>query len=71
MWDLPRQARTQMGLAQVDEVSIVDNDKIRLTCRYFVADGEEFILAIVALPYQSYRRLTNRAIREIRRFWPG
>lgn len=66
-----RQAQTQLGLAQVDEVSIVDNDKIRLTCRYFVADGEELILAIVALPYQSYRRLTNRAIREIRRFWPG
>lgn len=66
-----RQARTQMSLAWVDEVSIVDNDKMRLTCRYFVVDGEELILAIVAPPYQSYRRLTNQAIREIRRCWPG
>ena len=66
-----RQARTQLGLAWVDEVSIVDDDKIRLTCRYFVVDGEELILAIVAPPYQPYRRLTNQAIREIRRCWLG
>jgi predicted regulator of Ras-like GTPase activity (Roadblock/LC7/MglB family) len=66
-----RQARTQMGLARVDEVSIVDSDKIRLTCRYFVVDGEELILAIVAPPYQAHRRLTNQAIREIRLGWLG
>jgi predicted regulator of Ras-like GTPase activity (Roadblock/LC7/MglB family) len=64
-----RQTQTQMGLAQVDEVSIVDDDKMRLTCRYFVADGEELVLAIVAPPYQPYRRLTNQAIREIKRCW--
>lgn len=66
-----RQARTQMGLAWIDEVSIVDDNKMRLTCRYFTVDGEELILAIVAPPHQTHRRLTNQAIREIRQSWLG
>lgn len=63
------QARSQIGLDEIDEVSVVQGDKMRLICRYFVAGDEEFILAVIAPPYQTYRRLTNRAISRIKRTW--
>ena len=62
-------AREQIGLDEIDEVSIVQGDKMRLVCRYFVAEEEELILAVIAPPYQSYRLLTNRAISRIKRSW--
>lgn len=64
-----RPAREKMGLDDVDEVSIVQRDKMRLVCRYFVVGDEELILAVVAPPHQTYRRLTNRAISRITRTW--
>jgi predicted regulator of Ras-like GTPase activity (Roadblock/LC7/MglB family) len=64
-----QQAREQIGLDEVDEVSIVQGDKMRLVCRYFVAGDEQLVLAVIAPPYQTYRRLTNRAIARIKRFW--
>ncbi|MDY7041147.1 MAG: hypothetical protein SVX38_09820 [Chloroflexota bacterium] len=62
-------AQTYIGLQQVDEVSIVDSDRIRLVCRPFTVGDEELVLTIVAPPYRTYRRLTNHAIREIKRVW--
>jgi predicted regulator of Ras-like GTPase activity (Roadblock/LC7/MglB family) len=64
-----QQAREQIGLDEVDEVSVVQGDKMRLICRYFVVGDEELILAVIAPPYQTYRRLTNRAIKEIKQLW--
>ena len=64
-----RQAREQIGLDDVDEVSVVQGDKMRLVCRYFVAGGEELILAAIAPPHQTYRQLTNRAIRQVKVMW--
>ncbi len=64
-----RQAREQIGLDEIDEVSVVQGDKMRLVCRYFVAGEEELVLAVVTPPYQTYRRLTNRAVRKIKRSW--
>ncbi len=64
-------ARENIGLDKVDEVSVVQADKIRLICRCFLAGEEELVLAVVAPPYQTYRRLTNRALREIQRVWRG
>jgi predicted regulator of Ras-like GTPase activity (Roadblock/LC7/MglB family) len=64
-----QQAREQIGLDEVDEVSVVQGDKMRLICRYFVVGEEELVLAVIAPPYQTYRRLTNRAIRDIKRLW--
>jgi predicted regulator of Ras-like GTPase activity (Roadblock/LC7/MglB family) len=64
-----RQAREQIGLDDVDEVSVVQGDKMRLVCRYFVAGGEELILAAIAPPHQTYRRLTNQAIRQVKVMW--
>jgi predicted regulator of Ras-like GTPase activity (Roadblock/LC7/MglB family) len=67
--DFIQQTQTRLNLARVDEVSIVVDDRSRLICRYFEADGDSFVLAVIAPPHQSYRRLTSRAVREIRAAW--
>ena len=67
--NVAHRARAYIGLQQVDEVSIVDDDKMRLVCRPFTVGDEELVLTVVAPPYRTYRRLTNRAIREIKRIW--
>lgn len=59
----------QLGLADVDEVSMVVSDRSRLVCRYFNLDDKRFVLTIVTAPNQTYRRLTTRAVREIRNAW--
>ncbi|TKJ31299.1 MAG: hypothetical protein CEE40_01975 [Chloroflexi bacterium B3_Chlor] len=64
-----QQAREHIGLDEIDEVSIVQGDKMRLICRYLVVGDEELILSVIAPPHQTYRRLTNRALREIKRVW--
>jgi len=59
----------QLRLPQVDEISIVYDDRTRLVCRYFTVDGHKLLLTVLAPPDQSYRRLTNRTIKEIERVW--
>jgi predicted regulator of Ras-like GTPase activity (Roadblock/LC7/MglB family) len=63
------QARENIGLDELDEVSVVQGDKMRLICRYFSVGEEDVILAVIAPPYQTYRRLTNLAIRRISLGW--
>ncbi len=62
-------ARGQMGFARVDEVSVVDDDRIRLVCRYFVIADEALILAVVLPANQRYRKLTNQAVKAIKQIW--
>ncbi len=70
--DFIQQMQRQLALAEVDEVSIVVGDRSRLVCRYFDAGGNSFVLAILAPPHVTYRRLTTRAVREIQADWnPG
>ncbi len=64
-----KDTQTQLGLAEVDEVSIVVGDRSRLICRYFSLGDRPFVLATIAPPGQSYRRLTSRAIRDIHQAW--
>jgi len=59
----------QLNLSQVDEISIVGDDRTRLVCRYFVVDGNELLLTVLAPPDQSYRRLTNKVIKDVERLW--
>jgi len=66
-----RETQSRVGLGQLDEVSVLADDRIRLVCRYFTTGGEEFILAVVVPPNGCYRRATNSAIQEIRRIWPS
>lgn len=67
--DFITQAQTRIGLAEVDEVSIIVGDRSRLVCRYFTAGSQSFVLTVLAPPNQSYRRLTTRAVREIQAQW--
>lgn len=63
------QARRQLNLSQVDELSLVGDDRTRLTCRYFSVAGQDLVLAVLTPPDCRYRRLTTQAIREIKRCW--
>jgi predicted regulator of Ras-like GTPase activity (Roadblock/LC7/MglB family) len=63
---LVEQTQAELGLGTVDEVSIAAEDKVQLVCRYFSVAHEALTLAVIAPANQSYRRLTNKAIREIK-----
>jgi predicted regulator of Ras-like GTPase activity (Roadblock/LC7/MglB family) len=67
--EVARQAHRKLNLAQVDELSLVGDDRTRLACRYFSVAGQDLVLAVLTPPDRYYRRLTNRAIREIRLAW--
>lgn len=60
-------AQSQLGMAEVDEVTIRDRDRFRLVCRYLVVGRERLILAAIVPAGYPYRRATNRAVRQIRR----
>jgi predicted regulator of Ras-like GTPase activity (Roadblock/LC7/MglB family) len=60
-------AENQLGMAEVDEVTIRGHDRVRLVCRYLPAGEEKLILAVIVPPGHSYRRVTNRAVRQITR----
>jgi len=59
-------AQGQLGMSEVDEVTIRDKDHTRLVCRRFVVGRDELILVAIVPPDRSYRRVTNRAIRQIK-----
>lgn len=65
-----RQTENQLGMSETDEISLFDTQGNRLVCRPFSVNGRYLILA-VQMPdrNQPYRRLTNKAIREIQRAW--
>lgn len=67
--DFIQQAQTHIGLANVDEVSMIVEDHSRLVCRYFAAGKQSFVLAVLVPSHQSYRRITSRAVREIQTLW--
>jgi len=67
--EVARQARQQLSLAQVDELSLVGDDRTRLACRYFSVDGQDLVLSVLIPPNCYYRRLTNRAIKALRAAW--
>ena len=58
--------QSQLGMANVDEVTIQSQDRIRLVCRSIAVGREKLILAVMVPAGRSYRRLTNRAARQIR-----
>ncbi len=65
-----QQTQDHVGMAPLDEVSVRASDHIRLVCRSFRVDGEDFILAVVVPRERRYhRQLTNRAIRELTLTW--
>jgi len=63
-----RQAQ-MVSLGLTDEISIRDVNGRRLICRLFEVDGKTLLLSILADEGKPYRRLTNAAVRGIRRVW--
>ena len=60
-------AQSQLGMAEMDEVKICDHDHTRLVCRYLPAEREGLILAVMVPRGRSYRRVTNQAVKQIKR----
>ncbi len=60
-----REAQTRLGLADVDEISLVVGNRSRLVCRCFRALNKSFVLATFTSPGASYRRLTTKAMHQI------
>lgn len=58
-----------VSLGAVDEISIRDVNGRRLICRPFELDGNVLLLSILAEEGKPYRRLTNAALRGVRRVW--
>jgi predicted regulator of Ras-like GTPase activity (Roadblock/LC7/MglB family) len=63
-----RQAH-MVSLGVTDEISIRDVNGRRLICRPFEVDGRVLLLSILADEGKPYRRLTNAAVRGVRRVW--
>lgn len=59
-------AQSQLGMADVDEVTIRDRDRVRLVCRHIVVGRDKLILAVMVPPGRYSRRATNWAVRMIR-----
>ncbi|MBN1658626.1 MAG: hypothetical protein JXA93_09510 [Anaerolineae bacterium] len=57
--------QSQLGMADLDEVTIYDQAQQRLVSRYLTVGSESLILATIVSPGRPYRRATNRALRQI------
>ncbi|MGC9357223.1 MAG: roadblock/LC7 domain-containing protein [Anaerolineae bacterium] len=60
-----REAKQELGLNILDEVVLRTEDQTRLVSRYFNSGDKRLILAVLVPKGCAYRRLTNKAIREI------
>lgn len=60
------EAQSQLGLAEIDEVTVRSHDRVFLVCRRLDVGFEELILAAIVPPGRRYRRVTNQAIKQIK-----
>ncbi len=64
------QAAKQLGMANADEFSLYDENGQHLVCRPFKVNDHEFVIAVLIQERGiSYRRVTNRVVREITQTW--
>ncbi|MDQ7028583.1 MAG: roadblock/LC7 domain-containing protein [Ardenticatenia bacterium] len=63
------QSNIHSGLESADEVVIQNVDRTRIVCRFFTVNDQPLILACVVPKDVAYRRVMNRAIRDIRQAW--
>lgn len=60
-----KEARQELGMAELDEVTVLDRERTRLVCRFFSIDGEDLILALMVSPKARYRRVSTQAISQL------
>ncbi|MBI9052065.1 MAG: hypothetical protein JEZ00_21805 [Anaerolineaceae bacterium] len=64
------QNEKRLGISAAREINIVDEDGHLLICRSFSANDNDLTLAVlIANRQQSYRRITTKAMNEIKRVW--
>lgn len=63
-----RQAQ-MVRLGEMDEICLRDVSGRRLICRAFEVDGHSLLLSILTEEGKPYRRLTNAAVRGVRKVW--
>lgn len=67
---IANQIGRQLGMDGAEEVVLYDASGQRLICRLFDINEQDLILTVTSPDKeQSYRRVTNSAIAEIRRIW--
>ena len=62
----------RLDLGKIDEVSFVEDDKIRIALRPFhvgKATTQMLILVVVMMINQPYRMLTNKAVVSLKKIW--
>ena len=59
-------AQSQLGMGEVDEVTIRDCNHTRLACRHIPDKKKGMILAVIVPAGRPYRRATNQAVRQIK-----
>jgi predicted regulator of Ras-like GTPase activity (Roadblock/LC7/MglB family) len=60
-----RETKEELSMGDLDEVMLRTDNQTRLVSRYFDSGDRRLILAVIVPKGCPYRRLTNRAIRDI------
>lgn len=58
-------AQNQLKMGEMDEITLRNQEKKRLVCRYITIGTVQLILAVLVPSGLPYRRLTNKAIHQI------
>jgi predicted regulator of Ras-like GTPase activity (Roadblock/LC7/MglB family) len=59
-------AERHLGFLRTDEVSVVDRHNVRLVCHRFEVGEKTFILVLLVPYSKPYRRISSKALAEIR-----
>ena len=59
----------ERALEGLTEISSRDDNGHQIVSRYFSVDGDLLLLAVELPTHRAYRRLTNRAIKNIKDVW--
>lgn len=65
--DTVNQAHQHLKLDNINELSLVSDNRLRFICRFFQTDvGQSLSLTVIAPADQAYRRITNQAVNRIK-----
>lgn len=64
--DVARRAEQLMEWSSVEEVSLVNEKGLRIVTRQFKDDEQYYILVVLVPANQTYRKVTNVAIKKLR-----
>jgi predicted regulator of Ras-like GTPase activity (Roadblock/LC7/MglB family) len=65
------ETQDHLGLSPVDEVTIRTDQNVHLVCRTILSGQDWVCLCAQVPPGKAYRRVTNKAVRQIRKIIEG